>query len=141
MIQGIMGAAKLATEITHSPDSAEAIRKIMASMPPGGNLRAAHLGNLAVSTLKWLILHAKSDDLKYQAAMALLALAPVQRKMEALASTVKEPDQQVLSRRLTRLVNSGTDQASEVLRLLEQAEAEAGLPANPRSHARNPLQE
>lgn len=101
----------------------------MASMPSGGNLRAAHLGNLAVSTLKWLMLYAESDDLRYRAAETLLTLAPVRRKMEALASTVKEPEQSGLTRRIQRLVNSGTDQATEVLRLIEEAEAQATNPS------------
>ena len=118
-------------------------------MTSGANNRAAHLGNLATATLKFLILNAESDDIRFRAAEALLSLPGVRRKQE-LAATVLDPPQPrdgsvnrpaILGKRLRRLMDSGSDTAQEALRLIEQAEREAGLTSNPREHAPNPLSE
>ena len=109
-------------------------------MARGANHRATHLGNLAVAALKYLLLNAESDDMKFKAAEALLALAPVRRKLDLSATVVDAPvmDRKsadrpaVLGQRLRRLMDAGAEQATEALRLIEEAEKQAGLTANPR---------
>jgi hypothetical protein len=130
-------------------DSAESILDIARKMPTGSNLKSAHLGNLAISTLKWIMLHSESDDLKYRAAETLLGLAPVRRKLDLLTATIPEhtPDRRNTmpshqAGRLRRLLEAGgSERASEILRLIEQAEAEAGMPVNPSVPTPNPLSE
>ena len=77
----------------------------------------------------------------------MLNLPGVRRKQE-LAATIIDPPQPrdgsvnrpaILGKRLRRLMDSGSELAGEALRLIEQAEKEAGLSANPREPASNPL--
>ena len=114
------------------------IKAISKDMSTGAEKKSAHLANLATATLKYLLLNAESDDLRFQAALAVLALSPVRRKMDALAAGVQDhvPKPRTGPRR--RLT---ADQTSEVLSLIEQAEQEAGIPANTQSNGAKPLSE
>jgi len=53
-----------------------------------GSRQSGHLCNLALATLKYLILQGKSDSVRLQAAKQLLELAPVQAKLQAMAARV-----------------------------------------------------
>jgi len=128
---------------------ADRLKQIQKAFDPGMNRRSGHLVNISMATLKDVMMHAESDDLRLQAAQTLLSLAPVQRKLEYQCEAVLPPQMDrksagrasLLGARVKRLVDTGNEHASEVLRLIEQAELEAGLPANPRPPARNPLSE
>ena len=119
---------------------AERISSIAKDMINGASPRAAHLGNLSIATLKYLALYAESDDIRFRAAEALLALSPVRRKLDLSASIIEPPSMDprtpnrpsALGARLKRLMDAGASEASEALKLIEQAEKEAGLTANPR---------
>ena len=116
------------------------IRKISRELFSGTERRSAHLVNMSIATLKYLLLNAESDDMRFRAAEALLGLSPMRRKLDLLAGVLEPPAfhrnsperPTVLGARLKRLMDAGSDHASEALRLIEQAEKEAGLTANPR---------
>ena len=121
-------------------NAADSIKAIARDLSTGSSRKSAHLVNLSIASLKHLVLYAESDDIRFRASEALLGLSPVRRKLDLLAGTIEPPTMDrtsenrsaVLGRRLKRLLEAGANEASEALRLIEQAEKEAGLTANPR---------
>ena len=75
------------------------------------------------------------------AALAALALPPVRRKLEIQCEKVRPGTIARPGALVERIKKLDTARASAVLDLIEQAEKDAGIPANTRSNGANPLSE
>ena len=125
--------------------AADKIAQIHRDLATGAEKRSAHLVNLSVATLKYLLLHSESDDIRYGAAQTLLSLSPHKRKLDLLAGVLEPPvmDRKsadrpaVFSKRLKSIMDASPESAQRVLAALAEAESEAGIPANPSEIAAN----
>ena len=118
-------------------DGAKQIPLIAKDLVGGIDRRSAHLINLSLATLKWLMLYGESDDVRFRAAQALLDSPPLRQKLDFMRDIVVPPGRgrgpvrsAQLGRRLKAVVDAGPEHAQRMLALLEQAENEAGVKEN-----------
>lgn len=120
-------------------DQIVAIAKALQCSAPA---KAAHLVNLSLATLKYLMVNAESDAIRYQAATALLGLAPMQAKLGLMRGVVDQPhlgrDPQrpaVLAKRVKAMLERDPAQAQRLLAMITEAENEGQVAANPQQKA------
>ena len=118
------------------------IQAIAKNFNSGTNGKAAHLVNLSLATLKYLLLNAESDDIRYQAATALLGLAPIQQKLDYMRGAVNKPERRsapdrpaVAAQRLRAIMTQSPEVAQRVLQALAEAEKEAQAAPDPQQKA------
>ena len=110
------------------------IRAIAKDMAGGADRRAAHLVNLSLATFKWLILNGESDDVKFRAADALLALSPCRAKLDQMRGILESPGNgnvgpRAMEKRI-RAVMTSPEKTQLLLSMVEQAERDASAAQN-----------
>lgn len=119
--------AKASLKLNVEPQSE--IKALMKDLQRTPSARAAHLTNLAICGLKYLVLKGESDALRLQACKALLETSPVQTKLGNMSKAMGHYHQhvhvdatsQALVEKLTQALTNG--KSGEVLDLLSPTES------------------
>ena len=110
--------------------TAQQIAEIARGFKCGAGMKSAHLVNISLATLKWLMMNSESDDIRFKAAEALLGLQPMRAKLGLMGDVVakpflgKEARPAAIGKRLSAAMKT-PEQAARVIQLLEQVEAES----------------
>ena len=128
------------TPTDKSKSAAEQITDIAKTFRCGATMRASHLVNLSLATMKWLVLNAESDDIRFKAADALLGLGPMQAKLGLMKDVVSQPylgkelRPVALGKRL-RAAMTTPEHAARILAMVEEAEKQSKAGATSPSKA------